>query len=539
MRACVAIIGLWLIATGAMAQDLGPLPRGNSQISGRVVDSESGLGIAGARVDLRMTAGGSPANAVFTDPAGTFTISGFTAGAYRLSATRLGYVDLFAEPATQSVTIADRQHLEGLTIRLTRAVVVTGTVVDEYGDPVDGILVSAQKLQYGSDGTTMSTSSALLGDRTNDLGQFRLFGLPPGDYLIATAGRNAPDIGLPIVLGPVTPADTVPTYYPGTPRLAEAQTISLASGEERSIHFALSRVRPVAISGTVMTSAGRPAAGMRINLRTMAGLSLTVRGAGTTSAAGAFVIPSVSPGTYWVEVTSPPGAPGGERGAIEVVVDQHDVTGLSIALRQGATLTGTVEFDASFRPGTLQIQARPVDERDPAAQGAVSDPVDDDGHFVLRNAIGKVLLMPANSLWMTTSVTVDGRDIGEEPIDLGGQTTLSGIRVTVTDRLTDVSGGVADVRRQALAAHSVVFFRLDAPQLPLNMRVRVLKTDAKGRFHVRGLRPGSYVVGVVSYLDAGRQYSPDFQEALRVNGRKLSLSLGEPLILELGVTSDL
>ena len=540
MRAFVVCLGLLLVASGVTAQDLGPLARGDSAISGRVVDSESGLPVAGARVDLRVTAGGSPADAVFTDAAGTFAISGFTAGVYRLSATRLGYVDMFAEPAMQPVTIAARQHVEGLTIRLKRAVVVTGTVVDEYGDPVDGITVFAQKVQYGSDGTLTATSSALLGDRTNDLGQFRLFGLPPGDYLIATTGRNArPEVGFPLITGPGAPADTVPTYYPGTPNLAEAQMISLANGEERSIHFALSRVRPVAISGTVMTSAGRPAAGMRINLRTVAGQYLTVLGAGTTSAAGAFVIPSVSPGTYWIEVTAPPGSARGERGAIEVLVDQQDVTGLSIALRQGATLTGAVEFDSSFRPGTLQIQALPADRRDPVAQGGTSDPVDDDGRFVVRNAIGKVFLSPANSLWMTTSVVVDGREIGEEPIDLAGRTTLSGVRVTVTDRMTDVSGGAADDRGRPLAAHSIVFLRLDAPQLPLDMRVRVLKTDVKGQFHVRGLRPGNYVVGVVPDLDGGRQFSPDFQEALRTNGRKLSLGLGEPLILELGLTTGL
>jgi hypothetical protein len=69
--------------------------------------------------------------------------------------------------------------------------------------------------------------------------------------------------------------------------------------------------------------------------------------------------------------------------------------------------------------------------------------------------------------------------------------------------------------------------------------VRVLKTDVKGQFRVRGLRPGSYVVGVVPDLDGGHQFSPDFQEALRVNGRTLSLGLGQPLILELGVTSVL
>jgi hypothetical protein len=202
-------------------------------------------------------------------------------------------------------------------------------------------------------------------------------------------------------------------------------------------------------------------------------------------------------------------------------------------------LTGTVVFNSSFRPGTFQIQARAADRLDGTAQGGISDPVAGNGRFVVRNVGGKVFLAPVNNLWMTTSVTVDGRELGDEPLDLSGQTSLSGLRVTVTDRLTDVSGGVADDRGRPLAAHSVVFLRLEASQLPPDWRVRVLKTDVKGQFRVRGLRPGSYVVGVVPDLDGGHQFSPDFQEALRVNGRTLSLGLGQPLILELGVTSGL
>jgi hypothetical protein len=536
-----AAVALLCASLGA-AQDIGPLPPGESTVSGRVIDSETGIGVAGARVDLRMTAGGSPANAVTADGSGAFTITGFAAGTYRLAAYRLGYVEAgpFAEPATQSVTVADRQHLEGLTIRLRRAVILTGTIVDEYGDPVDGISVFAQKIQYGSDGVPTAASVSVVPDRTNDLGQFRLFGLPPGDYLIAASGRNARgEPGLEILAGPVAPADTVSTYYPGTPRLAEAQVVSLAAGEERSLHFAISHARPVTVSGMVMTSAGRPAAGMRVNLRTMAGQSMTVRGVGTTSVAGTFVIPSVSPGSYWIEVSPPPGSPGGERGAVRVDVDSQDVSGLAIALAPGATLTGTVVFSSSNRPGTFQIQTRPVDRFGGTVQLSFSDIVDADGRFVVRNVGSKVFLEPANDLWMTTSVVVDGRELGEVPLDLGRQTSLSGVRVTVTDRLTDVSGGVADDRGRPLAAHSVVFLRLDAPALPPDRRVRVLKTNAKGQFQVRGLRPGSYVVGVVPELDAGHQFSPDFQEALRAGGRKLSLGLGEPVILELGVTSGL
>lgn len=61
----------------------------------------------------------------------------------------------------------------------------------------------------------------------------------------------------------------------------------------------------------------------------------------------------------------------------------------------------------------------------------------------------------------------------------------------------------------------------------------------QGRFITRGMRPGTYAVGVIEDLEAGYQWSPDFQERLRVNGRRVSLDEGRDVALELEPTSGL
>src|SRR4029078_997944 len=62
------------------------------------------------------------------------------------------------------------------------------------------------------------------GDVTDDLGQFRVYGLAPGDYFVSASfnppGEAATALGYP------------PVYYPGTPSAAESRRIRIGLGEE-------------------------------------------------------------------------------------------------------------------------------------------------------------------------------------------------------------------------------------------------------------------------------------------------------------------
>ena len=56
---------------------------------------------------------------------------------------------------------------------------------------------------------------------TNDIGEFRLAGLPPGDYYVSATFRN-------LNFGPQEETNDrtgyAPTYYPGTADLSAAQS---------------------------------------------------------------------------------------------------------------------------------------------------------------------------------------------------------------------------------------------------------------------------------------------------------------------------
>jgi hypothetical protein len=375
-------------------------------------------------------------------------------------------------------------------------------------------------------------------DLTDDLGQFRVYGLQPGDYTVVASGRNAT---VPGVFNAPANADSAPTYYPGTGNPDEAQVISLGPGEEAAVHFTYVPVFPVRISGVAVMSDGRPAAGMHVRLRTSTAASTSFRGAGTVSQDGTFLVPGVAPGRYWIDVAPATRIQGTERGSTEVLVGIDDVTGVGVVTRPGVRMSGTVTFETTFEQrGTFQLSARAPNGSADVTQGAVvSDPVDADGRFELAGLPSVVTLQPVSSQWMIKSVIVHGREWGDEPLDFTGVSAVTDVQVTATDRLTVIEGAVTDDRERALRDHLVVLLRTDPAAGLLSDRMRTLWTDEKGSFYVRGLRPGDYIAGVVEGLEPGYHFSPDFQERLRVAGQRFTLSEGEPAMVALKLTRGL
>jgi len=194
-----------------------------------------------------------------------------------------------------------------------------------------------------------------------------------------------------------------------------------------------------------------------------------------------------------------------------------------------------VTLDTSWAEATLQLTATPGDGL-PGSNGAVSNPVAQDGRFDLRGVRGRVFIEPVGSQWSVTSVVVNGREIGDEPLDVADGSTVSDVQVTVTDRLTVVSGAVADGSGKPLKEHLVVLLRADTSSDLPSRRVRTVWTDEDGRFQTRGLWPGSYVAGAFVDLEPGYHYSPNFQDDLRVRGQRFALGEGEAVDLKLTLT---
>ncbi len=524
---CVALLCV-LLAGVLAAQDQ---RRGTSRIHGRIVAGDSGEPLAGAQVTIEPAAGGAASRTV-AGVDGRFDVRDIAAGRYVLSAARAGYLTTTYREgaAVATVTVAERQAAGPVSLSLPRAAAITGVVVDALGAPVAQALVRAHRYRYADDGER-SLSEAGVRDVTDDLGRFRVHGLPPGDFVVsANASPSGASLGL---RHRDAAAEGVATYYPGTVNPAEALMLSLRGGEEVPVQIPIITARLSRILGNVYASDGAPAREMTVTLRPANG-DAPARSV-TASSIGEFVMIGVPPGEY--EITSRGDRPGAvaEAASQPVSVTGEDILDLVVQTRPGATVRGTVTFDGTApRPAQPRLLALDADGhgsaliQDTAAQGAVRA----DGSFELTGVTGRLLLDSGDAGWTVTSVALDAEQFADRPLDVSARHTIAGLRVTLSDRLTSVSGRVSAGGGRPLAGHLVVLLQAGtvAGRRPA---VRTIRTDADGRFEARGLRPGAWVAGALADLEPGQHFSPDFQERLRTRGRGFALSAGESLVLEL------
>src|SRR5215813_13843856 len=117
-------------------------------VSGRVLDADSGRPIPGALVTAYGSAAASVTARILTNQGGFFVVRGLRRGSLALTAVKSGYVDAAygqQRPAggLQMIAIDDGQRLVDLDIRIWKQGALTGTLLDETGDPVIGARVRA------------------------------------------------------------------------------------------------------------------------------------------------------------------------------------------------------------------------------------------------------------------------------------------------------------------------------------------------------------------------------------------------------------
>jgi protocatechuate 3,4-dioxygenase beta subunit len=532
---------------------------GTAKLRGRVVAAQTGMPIRRAQVMVSSPEGQLRRSAT-TDGEGRYEFVELPAGRFSVSASKAGYVSLQygqRRPFEQGtpVTIADGETAERIDFSLQIGSVISVRVTDDFGEPVAGAQIQVQRFQYGPDGQrrlTQAPGGATFLSATDDRGEFRAFGLSPGEYVVSAGVRS---IGVPGI--GANPSDVQegfsPTFYPGTISPAEAQAISVAVGEEKSVQFSMVAARMSRISGTVVTSEGQPAAGTQLILVARQGGGLSMSSSTSVAADGTFAMAGIAPGEHSLEARPQPrpgsGGTGGEFASVPVTVSGADITGLRIVTSKGSSITGRVIFEGTTKrdgPATPRVMLMPVDPMNQPMFAMTSDPlangvIDDNGNFRLGASLGRAFLMVTTPpAWVVKSITLEGEDITDQPLDMTGRQSLSGVVIRMTDKLTQVSGRVTDGRGQLLKDYVVVIQAADAKEPIVASRfLRTARPDTNGRFETRGLRPGRYVATAIEALEQGRQFAPEFQEQLRRGAREFSMREGEAVALDLTLTSGL
>jgi hypothetical protein len=585
-RIPIVILISVLAAAPALAQDAGPGPlgrggqapmpggrgrfgmpprdnaqaaTGTAKITGRVVAADTGAPIR--RAQVRITSGDARlSRVVTTDTDGRYELISLPTGRYRLFVSRAGYVALEYGQARpfengRPLDVAEGQAIEKIDFSLPRGSVITGRVTDEFGDPMTDVQVQAMRYQFVNGERQLVNSGRIA--QTDDLGQYRIFGLMPGEYVVRASLRQ--NIAGPGSTEP-DPMGYPGTYYPGVVDVAQAQTVTVTLGQElSSVAFPLVPARLSRISGTVMGSDGRPLSGGMVMLRPrgtngMAGMRVAF-GSGNNNqvrADGSFQLAGVPPGDYVLDVQQ---RPQNIRNLQDVNLAQlefaslpltvsGDIDNLTIVTTAGVSVAGRVAFEGQTSAPRSNMQVTAI-----AAPGTSSSPVaamaarvlgggrvNQDGTFELRGIAGARIIrvqgMPPG--WALKSVMVEGVDVTDKGFEFRPGNNVSGVVITLTNRLTEITGAVRDARGQPIADYVLVAFPEDTSLWGAQSRyVQTTRPNQNGEFTITGLPPGRYLAVAVPALETGSQSDPAVLEQLRRSATTFSLADGQTLRLNL------
>ncbi|HET9833862.1 MAG TPA: carboxypeptidase regulatory-like domain-containing protein [Vicinamibacterales bacterium] len=359
----------------------------------------------------------SPSPTATTDDRGRFEFKDVDAASYRLIAARNGFTKQeygqrsMNRPGTV-LNVGVGQQIQDITFHLAPAATISGRVLDGVtGEPLPGITVQALRSTY--DATGKRTLKAAASDRTNDLGEYRLYWINPGHYFVSASAERTGFETLSVAMsqdaaasprglanmqlgqdlssifgGPARTANEVVdrgfplTYYPGTPDVSRALAVELQPGTETRADFQLVKSDRYRIRGRVIdASTGAPpsmatfsvsprnATGTATLDTLLGGLSGLFQGNKYDPATGEFEVRDVAPGSYWLQIAplgsfGLSGSAGGPTGAIatpvgfgfsttQIPVDvvNVDVDNLAITISPGVSISGRVRMEGATNAG--------------------------------------------------------------------------------------------------------------------------------------------------------------------------------------------
>ena len=524
-------------------------PKGTGVLKGQVI--AAGTGAPVRRAQIRAMSSEGRGGVTSTNNEGRWEIRDLPAGRYSISAMKGGFAQASygqrrpGEPGTP-IDLGEGQTAERVNFIMSRGGVIAGRIVDDGGEPVAGTGVSAMRFMFMSGARRLVPGGGEGSqDRTDDQGYFRLYGLPSGEYYVSANASNNNNFMMPGVNN--TEADGfAPTYFPGTPSVAEATRIPLKAGQEMTgANFALIVARLARVRGRAVNSSGEPIIGGMLMLAPadpVMGMNfgMNMRNA-QVAADGSFQFANIPPGRYNLNVR-PRGMPGAnsEFAVVPVTVGNDDIDNLIVTTGAGATVTGVITTDDGsippFRADAVQIFAQQMDPSFTMIGGGPTK-VNDDFTFEMNSVFDRRMIRanvgvgPAamNSGWYLKAVLYDGQDVTDTGIDFQPGRSYEGVQVVFTQKTTEVSGLVTDDRGRPVVDASVIIFPATRDKwISMSRFIRTLRPDTNGKYSVKAMPPSDeYLIIAVQNLEAGQFSDPEFLDRAREEAKPFSLNEGE------------
>jgi protocatechuate 3,4-dioxygenase beta subunit len=518
-----------------------PTKKEECSIAGMVVKLADSEPLRRARVYLQSADDRARNISVVTDAAGHFQFKGIDPGRYHLTVSRAGFV---AQEYGQKkpddpgalLTLRNSQQVKDLLFRLIPSAVIAGRILDEDGEPLPEIAVSALRQGYLEGKPSLSTETTV---QTDDRGEYRLFGLSPGRYFVSAVfpqwsrflrGAEAED-------AQPNPQGYAKMYYPGTPEATKATAISIKQGEEiPSVEIFMRQVPVFRIRGHVYNQITHKA-GTQTNIFLLPKTKSREWTAGEQQSFvqkqdGAFEIADVLPGSYmltamWFDEGKPHGT------HVPVDVSNADVEGIAIAITPGTDISGRIIWEG--KPNLEQDELSVIAESPDMSFG-----VSDSSRVTTANTF---VLKGVSDGTYVARIWGQGKDCYIKDVRYADSSALedgfavkSGapgtLEITISSRGARIQGAVIDT--DGLPAVGVRVVLVPEPSRRTQSSLyKEQTTDQYGHFELRGIAPGDYKLFSWDEAESGAWEDPEFLKPFEERGEKITLQEGDQKTLNL------
>lgn len=524
----------FLALSAALLPCLAQTPAG-AKIEGVVVDTVSGAPVRRAVVQLRLAAGKEALSiesadyADVTGPDGIFHFERLPPGYYSLTYSRSGFLlpRISTGYSARVLRVAAGGTVQGLRYGLIPQAVVSGRVIDDEGDPIEGVQVYLLSFRYSGGIRRLTQMSQ--GGTTNDRGEYRVARLPAGKYFLqASLDRLLP--GSALLATARTPGAPLVTYastfYPGVADSGQALRVELHAGQELSgSDIPLQRTAVVRVTGRLIGADGSPMS--RATLTLISAQSHLPTGIGAPAdEAGNFALNNVRSGSYLLSAI----ARDGRIISVPLEVGSTDITGFVAQASPPLSLRGNVTVEDAargFNLASISVNLRVPDSGAtvasvrPAADGAFSLERLPPGRYIAEVVCG------ASGAYVQ-SISVGGEEVRGRDFDL--TSASGGLRIVLRTDSAALNGTVDSPddmtghgERQGRAA--VILFPAD-PRLRGVDMVTPAPVSSKNSFDVSGVRPGEYLALAFDDIDESQLQDPEFLGFLEALGLRVQLSPG-------------